>query len=361
MTPSLARMVLSKKGALSFPLKWFSFPQCWRYERMTRGRRREHYQWNMDIWGIEGIEAEAELLSAIVTSFQELGVTSTDVGIKINSRKLLSSLMKLYNVPDDKFAATCVLIDKLEKIPIDKVQDDLNELGLEQESIIKLLDALKLKTVEEFSKLLGSDDEGVKDLLLLEKFAKSYNIEDWLQFDASVVRGLSYYTGIVFEGFDRKGELRAICGGGRYDKLLESFGGEAIPAVGFGFGDAVIIELLQDRNLLPDFNQGAIDVFVYPMNDELRSMAISIATALRQSNINVDIVLESKKPKWVFSKAEKVGAGVVVMCAPDEAENNQVVIKNLNTRTQDIIDVDNVVNEVAKIVDDLDILNENED
>jgi len=130
MTPSLARMVLSRKGGLSFPLKWYAIPQCWRYERMTRGRRREHYQWNMDIWGVQGVEAEAELLSAIVTSFQEMGITATDVGLKINSRKILTGLMSSLGVPEDKFAATCVLIDKLEKVPLDAIAGELETLGL---------------------------------------------------------------------------------------------------------------------------------------------------------------------------------------------------------------------------------------
>ena len=116
MTPSLARMVMAKKGGLNLPLKWFSIPQCWRYERMTRGRRREHYQWNMDIWGVDGIEAEAELLSAMVTFFKNVGLTSEDVGIKLNSRGVIGEVLTELGVPEEKFAATCVLVDKLEKV-----------------------------------------------------------------------------------------------------------------------------------------------------------------------------------------------------------------------------------------------------
>jgi len=116
MTPSLARMVMAKKGGLPLPLKWFSIPQCWRYERMTRGRRREHYQWNMDIWGVDGIEAEAELLSAMVTFFKRVGLTSDDVGIKVNSRGVIGEVLTELGVPEEKFAATCVLVDKLEKV-----------------------------------------------------------------------------------------------------------------------------------------------------------------------------------------------------------------------------------------------------
>jgi histidyl-tRNA synthetase len=204
MTPSLSRMVLSKKAALPFPLKWFSFPQCWRYERMTRGRRREHYQWNMDIWGVAGVEAETELLSAIVTSFQDMGITSEDVGIKINSRKLLAGLTAKLGVAEENFAATCVLVDKLEKVPLDAIQNDLNALGLTNEIITELVNALQTKDIAGFEEKLGADHEGVKDLKRVFELAEAYGFKDWLVFDPTVVRGLSYYTGIVFEGFDRK-------------------------------------------------------------------------------------------------------------------------------------------------------------
>ncbi len=116
MTPSLARMVMAKKGGLGLPLKWFSIPQCWRYERMTRGRRREHYQWNMDIWGVGGVETEAELLSAMVNFFEKVGLTSEDVGIKVNSRLVIGEVLTELGIPEEKFAATCVLVDKLEKV-----------------------------------------------------------------------------------------------------------------------------------------------------------------------------------------------------------------------------------------------------
>lgn len=156
---------------------------------------------------------------------------------------------------------------------------------------------------------MGPTSEGVQDLKKLFELAAGYGISDWLQFDASVVRGLSYYTGVVFEGFDKSGELRAICGGGRYDALLESMGGEPMPAVGFGFGDAVIVELLKMKNLLPDVAQGSVQVVVFPMDESLRGQAVAAATALRSAGISVDVVLESKKPKWVFQRADKIGAG----------------------------------------------------
>jgi len=209
---------------------------------------------------------------------------------------------------------------------------------------------LQIKDIDQFAEKLGPNSEGVQDIQKLFELAESYGIREWLEFDASVIRGLSYYTGVVFEGFDKSGELRAICGGGRYDALLESMGGDPMPAVGFGFGDAVIVELLKMKNLLPPTDQGAVQVIVFPMEEHLRGKAIAAATALRKVGISVDVVLESKKPKWVFQRADKLGANVVVMLAPDEAANNQVVVKFLETAEQSVLPIDDFVEAVQKSV-----------
>jgi histidyl-tRNA synthetase len=145
MTPSLARMVIARKNALSFPIKWFAIPQCWRYERMTRGRRREHYQWNMDIFGVNGVPAEAELLSAVISSFEAMGLTAQDVGVKVNSRKLLNDLMRLVGIDEDKWVATCVLVDKLEKVALESLNRDLEQVGLSPESFQQLVELLKVR------------------------------------------------------------------------------------------------------------------------------------------------------------------------------------------------------------------------
>ena len=350
MTPSLARMVLSRKNALPMPLKWFAIPQCWRYERMTRGRRREHYQWNMDIWGVEGVEAEAEILSAAVASMKNMGITSQDVGIKINSRKILTELMTKYGIPEENWASTCVLIDKLEKVSIDAIMDDLLSLGLTKEVVTNLVENLQIKSLEEFAEKLGNDSEGVKDLKELFDLAEGYGFAEWLVFDASVVRGLAYYTGIVFEGFDKSGELRAIFGGGRYDKLLESMGGDALPAVGFGFGDAVIIELLNSKNLVPDLSKNCVDVMLYAKDSRAKKNTLSTATQLRESGLSVDVVLQNKKPKWVFQRADKSGVSAVVLIDyDDESESIKASIKTLATGEQ----FDCALSEVKKNIDDI--------
>ena len=215
MTPSLARMVMAKKGGLPLPLKWYSIPQCWRYERMTRGRRREHYQWNMDVWGVGGIEAEAELLSAMVSFFGNVGLTSEDVGIRVNSRGVIAEVLSGLGVPESKFAATCVLVDKLEKVPLDSIRGDLEILGLEASTVERLTSVMANATIESVGAVLPPGSAAMRELSDLLELCDAYGIRDWVTFDASVVRGLAYYTGVVFEAFDRRGVLRAIAGGGQ--------------------------------------------------------------------------------------------------------------------------------------------------
>ncbi|XVE61669.1 hypothetical protein DITRI_Ditri06bG0058500 [Diplodiscus trichospermus] len=248
LTPSLARLVIQKGKSLSLPLRWFAVGQCWRYERMTRGRRREHYQWNMDILGVPEVTAEAELLSSIVAFFKRIGITKSDVGFKVSSRKVLQEVLRCYSVPENLFGKVCVIIDKIEKIPIDEIKRDLKATGLSTEAIEELLRVLSIKSLTELEEILGGGGEAIADLKQLFSLAEKFGCSEWLQFDASVVRGLAYYTGIVFEGFDREGKLRAICGGGRYDRLLSTFGGDDVPACGFGFGDAVIVEVSKTWN-----------------------------------------------------------------------------------------------------------------
>jgi histidyl-tRNA synthetase len=340
MTPSLARMVMAKKGGLGLPLKYYSIPQCWRYERMTRGRRREHYQWNMDIWGIPNIEAEAELLSAMVTFFSNVGLSADDVGIKINSRGVIAEVLTELGVPETKFAATCVLVDKLEKVPLDAIQGELEALGLERSMIEKLTNVLTNTSIESISAVLPPGSKAVQQLSDLLDLCDAYGIRQWIQFDASVVRGLAYYTGIVFEAFDRRGVLRAIAGGGRYDKLLETFGGEHTPAAGFGFGDAVIVELLRERNILPSFEGSGFDVVVFAMSPELYRVAIDVASKLRVEGRTVDLILEEKKAKWVFKHASRTEAKYCVIVAQDEYANGEVQVKDLADGGQRAVRID---------------------
>ncbi|CAM9301523.1 unnamed protein product [Ectocarpus fasciculatus] len=346
MTPSLARMVMAKRKSLTLPVKWFSIPQCWRYERMTRGRRREHYQWNMDIWGVSGVSAEAELLGAMVTFFERVGLRAEDVGIRVNSRGVLTEVLHSLGVPGDKHTATCVLVDKLDKVPLEAVAGDLAELGLEETSVKRLLEVMELRDMEGVEAFLGKESPAAQELRKLFALAESYGISDWLVLDCSVVRGLAYYTGTVFEAFDRRGKLRAIAGGGRYDALLESFGGEALPAAGFGFGDAVIVELLSDRGLLPKETGPGVTAVVFGWDDELQGAATEVAASLRREGVSVDLVLQPRKTKANFKHATRVGATYVVMVAPSEWKAGKVSVKDLRTSDQKELPVGEVASHI---------------
>ncbi len=330
MTPSLARMVMARAGAMPTPIKWFSIPQCWRYERTQRGRGREHYQWNVDIWGSDAVQADAELLSVLVSFFQRVGLNADDLAISISSRKVLEEVLGSLGISGDAFAATCIIVDKMDKLPAEVVEQQLSEQGLDSSAISVIQSTLGLSDLDSLAAALGEGSGAVAELATLFDLIDSYGIADWVTFDASVVRGLAYYTGPVFEAHDRGGKLRAICGGGRYDRLLSSLGGNDMPATGFGFGDMVIMELLNEKGLVPDLPSGNQDI-VIAINEDLRSAAMSVATKLRASGRSVDLVLEDKRMKWAFRHAERTGAQRLVMVMPDEWAAGNVRIKELES------------------------------
>ena len=337
MTPSLARMVMARSGALPLPIKWYSIPQCWRYERTQRGRGREHYQWNVDIWGMEGIEADAELLSVMVHMFTSVGLTHDDVVVRISSRKVLEEVLGSLGIEGDSFTKACVIVDKMDKLPEEAVSAQLSDLGISDSSITTIQSVLSVTELPELRDMLSPDSMAVSELERLFQLLESYGISEWTTFDASVVRGLAYYTGPVFEAHDRGGELRAICGGGRYDRLIGTLGGRDLPATGFGFGDMVIMELLSETGLLPDISSRVSDV-VFSMDESLRGAAMEVSSKLRGAGRRVDLVLEPKKMKWVFKHAERTGAERLVMVMPAEWDSGKVRIKDLQTGEENDIE-----------------------
>ncbi|KAL1522631.1 hypothetical protein AB1Y20_017612 [Prymnesium parvum] len=344
MTPTLARMVLSCGGKMLLPVKWYSIPQCWRFETVQRGRKREHYQWNMDIIGEKNVSAEVELLAAITEFFKSVGITSADVGIKVNSRRVLAAILEMYGISNEKFAEVCVIVDKLDKIGPEETIALLVQAAVAKEAASKIVQSLSIRSVSELKELTG--DKGgaaVEELTSLFEVAEAYGFADWILFDASVVRGLAYYTGIVFEGFDRKGELRAICGGGRYDKLLSLYGSpEVVPACGFGFGDCVVMELLRDRGLIPPLAP-MIDFVVMAFNAEMRPHAVKVAALLRRSGFAIDVLLEptggGKKVAKAFSYADRVQGHRVIFVAPDEWATGKVRMKELRKADEKEVDL----------------------
>ena len=341
MTPSLARMVMARAGGLPMPIKWFSIPQCWRYERTQRGRGREHYQWNVDIWGTTEISADAELISVLVTFFEGIGLTAKDIVIRVSSRKVLEEVLGSLDMEGDIFAQTCIIVDKMDKLSSDVIEDQLSNLGHDSKVVMTIQTVLGIKDMNSLKEALKDESVAVSELNLLFDAIDSYGISEWVEFDASIVRGLAYYTGAVFEAHDRTGEFRAICGGGRYDKLLSTLGGKDLPATGFGFGDMVIMELLAEKGLIPELVSD-IDDIVIPLNSDLRNAAVMVAASLRNSGRTVDLVLEDKKMKWAFKHAERIGAARLVLLAPDEWSRKMVKIKDLDTGEESEISLNDI-------------------
>src|SRR5262245_21090529 len=255
MTPTLARMAAARANALRKPIRWFSIPQLFRYERQQRGRLREHFQLNVDIIGEADVTADAELLAVAIEIMRTCGLTSADVRARVSDRRLLRAILKALGVTDDATAeAVFNIVDKIERQPRDVSQEKLAAVGMSAESIDALLELMGDVTLEQLEKRFADAPEVGAVLAGLRRYFEyldELDVLDWVTIDLKIVRALTYYTGIVFELFDAKGELRAICGGGRYDKLLQSLGGVDLPALGFGMGDVVLGELLRDRQLLP--------------------------------------------------------------------------------------------------------------
>jgi histidyl-tRNA synthetase len=335
-TPSLARMVMARQGALRLPLRWFSIPQCWRYERMTRGRRREHYQWNMDIWGEPSVSAEAELIAAVFSALDALGLDPGDARMRINSRALLEEALRQQLLVDrpEAFEPLCVVIDKLAKIGSEAVVDQLTDpggpVGLARAEADAVVDLLAVKDLEEAAHRAGRGSAAIAELRQLLELLEAYGLADRVVFDASCVRGLAYYTGIVFEVFDARGKLRSICGGGRYDRLLQSLGGAPIPAVGFGFGDSVIMELLAERGRLPEIPR-RLDAVVYAFGEAERPAAIRLAMRLRGEGQVVELALRPVRLRRALEDADRAGAARIYLVGSDELARGVVKVRDLGS------------------------------
>ncbi|MGI6086760.1 MAG: histidine--tRNA ligase [Kiritimatiellia bacterium] len=333
MTPTLARMITARRNALTLPLKWFTIAQCFRYERMSRGRKREHYQWNLDIVGADTIQAEAEVIACAAEALRVLGLGAQDIAIHLNSRALLSELLAGAGVPPDCHAATFLALDKRGKLDDAAINQLLSESGLDDAAIAAVWKVMEIGTLEEAGALLGSASPALADLRELLKLLDNYGLAGIAQFDIGVIRGLGYYTGVVFEAFDRQRQFRAIFGGGRYDRLLSDLGGAEMPAVGLGFGDVVIAELLADRKRLPD-GPPEIACAVGYMTENERLPALRAARNLRQTGVNTDLALKPEKPKQFFSRVGRGGYREAIFLGPDDCARGTMRVKDLQQRSE---------------------------
>ena len=337
MTPSLARLVLQHKKSLSFPIKWFSMPQCFRYERMTKGRRREHFQWNADIIGQAEIVAEAEILMLLISACELMGLSAKEIRVFINDRRILNSILSQISVPQEMHSEVLVIMDKRDKISIEALSKLLQDIGMSTTQVDQLNEYLLKSDLIELKKDLN-ETQGIDELQNLMDMMETAGFSDYLQFDISIVRGLSYYTGAVFEVNSPAKQHRAICGGGRYDSLLSTYGGEIVPAVGFGFGDVVVLDVLKDLERFPELPR-KLDYTIIPFAREQVGTALNIAAILRQQGSTVDCNFSMKKMKKTLQQAGESGAAKAILLFPDELSENKVVIRDLRLHEQNPIKI----------------------
>ncbi len=347
MTPTLARMVNQKGNSLRLPLKWFSIPRLYRYEKAQRGRLREFFQLNMDILGCDSVWAEVDLISAIIQMLKGFGLNAQDFSVRISSRQLLSDFLDIIQVPIDKKNSVYSALDKKAKLSAEGFVDLLLKENLNTEQIAKIEEFFACASLHELVEKIGREglepktaegSEASSGLADLEKlFARLVELgyTDYVALDLSVVRGLAYYTGIVFEVYDKAKSLRAIAGGGRYDNLLENLGGRPLSGVGFGMGDVVIYELLKEKNLLP-VSREEIDYYLITFG-ELDAGLLQLAQTLRDKGRKVGYSLGGGKFKKQLAQADEGNAQKVIFYGSDKAPAGSFEIKNLRSGEQSIV------------------------
>ena len=332
MTPTLARMVAAKANALRKPIRWFSVPQLFRYERQQKGRLREHFQLNADIVGESSLVADAELLALAIDVMRGVGLKATDVRARVSDRRLLTAVLSDVGVKATETAAVFAAIDKLGREPRDvtlgKVEKAVSDANARR-GVARVLDRTSdLNALAAEFRSSTNVMEAVTHMREYLNFLDALGVGDWVDFDLSIVRGLAYYTGTVFELFDAKGEFRAICGGGRYDDLLSSIGGVDLPALGFGMGDVVLTEILRSRNLLPTAELGT-DYWVAADDESMLPDVMTVAGRLRAKSRSVEYALKSQSLSRQLKTASTVGVKQVVLLRRDDFANGKVTIKNL--------------------------------
>ena len=342
MTPTLARMVAARANALRKPVRWFSMPQLFRYERQQRGRLREHYQLNVDIIGEADVTADAELLAVAIDIMRGFGLGSGDVAARISDRRLLRALLIHAGIPEDRHAAVFAVVDKLERDPRDVLDRRLIDAGVDAPAIARLFDILAARDLEALRSSLGDVSELAEHFDRLDRYwahLRALGIAEWVRFDLSIVRGLAYYTGIVFELFDARGEFRAICGGGRYDTLLASLGGVDLPALGFGMGDVVLGELLRDRGLMPP-GGATLDFWVASEDESLLGEVMRIASVLRGRGRSVEYALRAQTLSRQMKTASAAGARQTVVVRHGDVADGRVTVRTMADGSESAVQLD---------------------
>lgn len=345
MTPTLARMIASSHKQTPKPIRWYSIPNLMRYENPQKGRLREHWQFNVDIFGAPDYRGEIEIINLMIHFLEELGANASVFSIQINDRQIVDALFNdLLKVEKKTAYKLYKVLDRSKKIKKEKLQADINELLPEEKKAQILNEYLELDSFEGLQSFLKKHniDDTANNLTTLNTTLTRLRLNEYLQYDPSIVRGLDYYTGIVFEVFDKNPKNpRAIAGGGAYRDLLKIFNEEPLPGVGFGLGDVTLRDFLEGHNLLPNFDKPDFDLLICPLSDTVLDSTQKIAHALRKNNVKVECVLAPTKMNKVFKLAESKGHKFLAVIGEGEIEDNKIQIKNLETREStdfDLID-----------------------
>ncbi len=335
LTPTVARMLASRKDIIK-PVKWFSFPKMWRYEEPQSGRLREFYQFNADIFGVVGMEADAEVIALAMEILDSLGLKNKYI-MRVSDRLLMEEILKKNGVEriEDAFR----LIDKKDKMPEDAFRESLREIVGDAADFI--LQVLSVRGSPD--DVLSNLDAGPRgsEILKLTELLDAYGKR--ITLDLSIVRGLAYYTGVVFEAHDSQGEFRAILGGGRYDNVVEMFGGEHTPAVGFGMGDAVLELIMKREGVWPE-EKMEVDVFVAVVRG-FRKEAVELATELRKKDLRVDMDLTNRSLGKQMKYANRINARFVVIVG-EEIKEGKAVLRDMVSGEQRVV----VLEELTRLI-----------
>jgi histidyl-tRNA synthetase len=344
MTPTFVRMIALRAAALPKPIRWFSIPQLFRYERPQRGRLREHFQLNMDIVGETNSLADAEIIAAGIDALRELGLNESHILVRVSDRRLMVSLLDAIGVAGANHHAVFNTLDRLDKKSVGEITKELQAIVFDEEVVGRILELTERSVSElkdEFAdheNVMEAADGLVDVLTCLEKSG----LEGYAEFDASLVRGLAYYTGTVFEIWEREGQLRAVCGGGRYDDLLQALGGVDLPAVGFGMGDVVLTELLKEHQLMPA-EAGRIDDYIVCVSEEERATALQVAHSLRDSGRRVAQDLRSRKVGRQLKAANQARAERAIILGSEELSRGMVLVRELESGEEHEVSLDSLV------------------
>jgi len=341
ITPTLARMVNQQINSLPRPIKWFSVPRLFRAERPQKGRLREFFQWNIDIIGIDDVLADAEVIFCAVDYMREVGLTADDVVVRISSRKMLAALLSAIGIAEDELEGLYAVLDKRSKVGEDAFEEMLAEKLSDEDKRGRVLELMGVQSIGQISKLPELDESAqasVGELRRLFELLEVMGVADYCVFDIGVVRGLAYYTGIVYEIYDKGSELRAIGGGGRYDDLLKQFGGPAIPATGFGIGDCVLGILLEEKGLLQEQLPGdKLDYYVACVDESYREVTVKLTMRLRSAGLSANFSYKDAKLGKQLKQASEQKAQKCVIIG-DELKEDKLAVKDMTTGEQEVVD-----------------------